>query len=254
MQHIHSHLAKQVDADIIKWYLLDMASSYESYFVLKNNFGRSLAALNICHWILGIGDRHLDNLMLSKTSGKIVGIDFGHVFGYGTREQVVPELVPFRLTPHILHLFQPFGVSGLLFRCMCHTLRCLRYEQDTILSTMAIFVHEPAINWVEEDNEYSYELNQSVWDPKTRIETSRRKLNGANSLMITLAEIKKNRHRQAPMFKDLFVKSYRKHIQACPGYSENENLTVEEQVKVLIDHATEKSLLLLMFSGWASWV
>lgn len=251
---MYSEPLKKLDKDIIKWYLQNTATSFESYFVLRNNFIKSLAALAVCHWILGIGDRHLSNLMFSKSSGKIVGIDFGHAFGFGTREQVVPELVPFRLTPQIVNILEPFGVNGLLYRCMCYALQCFRREKDTLLAAMAVFINEPAINWLEDDSQFSSQPDEAVWDPKTRIDISHRKLAGANSLMITLEELKMNRYRNDPKFRGHFVRDYEKIIKGCPSYAEDEDLTVEEQVKVLIAHATDKPLLSLMFSGWRPWI
>lgn len=242
------------DPYLIKRYFEDQATSSESYFVLRNNFARSYATMCICHWILGIGDRHLDNVMFNTKTGKVVGIDFGHAFGYGTRELPVPELMPFRLTQQIINVMEPLGVTGILHRSMFYTLQCLRRQHSTILSTMAVFVNEPAINWLEEDNEVSWETNRSVWDPETRVETSRRKLLGANSLKITLEEVLKNKKRKDPICKNTFETGYKKQLQACPGYSNEENMTVEKQLEVLLQHATNRSLLALMFLGWMPFI
>ena len=48
-------------------------------------------------WLLGLGDRHLDNILLDSSSGEVVHIDFNVVFDQGLRLRV-PEIVPFRLT------------------------------------------------------------------------------------------------------------------------------------------------------------
>ena len=42
------------------------------------------AVLSICHYIIGIGDRHLSNFMVNMRTGEMVGIDFGHAFGSAT--------------------------------------------------------------------------------------------------------------------------------------------------------------------------
>ena len=39
------------------------------------------AMLCMCHYIVGIGDRHLSNFMVNVKTGEMVGIDFGHAFG-----------------------------------------------------------------------------------------------------------------------------------------------------------------------------
>lgn len=48
-------------------------------------------------WMLGLGDRHLDNLLLDTDSGELIHIDFSVCFDKGAG-LAVPEVVPFRLT------------------------------------------------------------------------------------------------------------------------------------------------------------
>jgi PI-3-kinase-related kinase SMG-1 len=48
-------------------------------------------------WLLGLGDRHLDNLLLDTESGELLHIDFSVCFDKGAGLGV-PEVVPFRLT------------------------------------------------------------------------------------------------------------------------------------------------------------
>jgi len=57
-------------------------------------------------YLLGLGDRHLDNILLDAKSGSIVHIDFNVIFERGRRLRV-PEVVPFRLTPMIEVRFVP---------------------------------------------------------------------------------------------------------------------------------------------------
>lgn len=67
----------------------------------------------IAHWLLGIGDRHLSNCLILQDTGMCLGIDFGHAFGTATQFLKVPELMPFRLTPHILSVMQPLQETGM---------------------------------------------------------------------------------------------------------------------------------------------
>ena len=47
------------------------------------NFTRSVAVNSIVGHILGIGDRHLGNILIDQGTGEVVHIDFGFVFEQG---------------------------------------------------------------------------------------------------------------------------------------------------------------------------
>ena len=48
-------------------------------------------------YLLGVGDRHLDNILMEPKTGKLFHIDFECLFNYG-KDLTVPEVVDFRLT------------------------------------------------------------------------------------------------------------------------------------------------------------
>lgn len=124
-----------------------LCPSVESFITMRRNFITTYATMCIAHWILGIGDRHLGNILITIGSGRCLGIDFGLAFDAGI-DQKVPELMPFRLTNQILGLLKPFTEKDLLGATMIHVLRALRNEQGPILSCMDVFIHEP-LNWTE---------------------------------------------------------------------------------------------------------
>lgn len=55
-----------------------MSTGPEAFLALRDHFASSHALLCISHWVLGIGDRHLNNLMVSLETGGAIGID--HTF------------------------------------------------------------------------------------------------------------------------------------------------------------------------------
>eukprot|EP00357_Protocruzia_adherens_P009894 CAMPEP_0115032952 /NCGR_PEP_ID=MMETSP0216-20121206/39522_1 /TAXON_ID=223996 /ORGANISM="Protocruzia adherens, Strain Boccale" /LENGTH=79 /DNA_ID=CAMNT_0002411065 /DNA_START=1 /DNA_END=236 /DNA_ORIENTATION=- len=77
-----------------------MCASTESFLHIRQTFIVGFAAFNVCAYVLGIGDRHLENFLVDLNDGGILGIDFGISFGAGLQLSV-PELMPFRLTRQI---------------------------------------------------------------------------------------------------------------------------------------------------------
>lgn len=58
--------------------------------------------------IIGLGDRHGENILLDKTNGECVHVDFDCLFDKGLNLSR-PEIVPFRLTSNML---DGMGLSG----------------------------------------------------------------------------------------------------------------------------------------------
>lgn len=61
-------------------------------------------------YIIGLGDRHLNNILIDSRSAEVVHIDLGVAFEQG-RFLNTPELVPFRLTQNLV---DGMGVTGIV--------------------------------------------------------------------------------------------------------------------------------------------
>ena len=76
----------------------DMYGPYSTSAEAIDIFVRSCAASCVVSYILGVGDRHLDNIMM-KSNGQIFHIDYGYSF-FQDPKPVQPP--PFRFTHHML--------------------------------------------------------------------------------------------------------------------------------------------------------
>jgi len=65
------------------FFLEQFGDCMESWHTAKMNFTRSVAVSSIVGHILGIGDRHLGNILIHQGTGEVVHIDFGIVFEQG---------------------------------------------------------------------------------------------------------------------------------------------------------------------------
>jgi len=94
--------------------------------------------------ILGLGDRHLENILLDSKTGDAVHVDFNCLFWKGLTFEK-PEKVPFRLTRNIVDAMGVMGYEG-VFRRVCEiALRVLRANREALLSVLETFIYDPLI-------------------------------------------------------------------------------------------------------------
>lgn len=106
----------------------------------------SLAVMSMIGYIIGLGDRHLDNVLVNLKTGEVVHIDYNVCFEKGKTLRV-PEKVPFRLTPNLRAALGVTGIEG-IYRLTCeHVLRVLKSGQETLLTLLEAFVYDPLIDW-----------------------------------------------------------------------------------------------------------
>lgn len=75
------------------------------------SFSRTAAVMSMVGYILGLGDRHCENILLDSTRGDVVHVDFNCLFEKGKLLEI-PERVPFRLTQNMLDGLGVTGVEG----------------------------------------------------------------------------------------------------------------------------------------------
>ena len=119
----------------------------ESWLNRRTNYSRSLAVMSMVGYILGLGDRHPSNLMMSRKTGKIIHIDFGDCFEVAMKRDKFPEKIPFRLTRMLIKALEVSGIEG-TFRLTCiKIMELLRNNKDSLLAILSSFIHDPLISF-----------------------------------------------------------------------------------------------------------
>ena len=78
------------------------------WWQMVKNYSYSLAVMSVIGYIIGLGDRHLDNVLIDLSNGEVVHIDYNVCFEKGKKLRI-PEKVPFRMTANLKHAL---GITG----------------------------------------------------------------------------------------------------------------------------------------------
>ncbi|KAG8368298.1 hypothetical protein BUALT_Bualt15G0031000 [Buddleja alternifolia] len=139
-------LMKETPKQLLHQELWCASEGFKAFSSKLNRFCGSVAAMSIVGHILGLGDRHLDNILIDFCTGDIVHIDYNVCFDKGQRLKI-PEIVPFRLTQTMEAALGLTGIEG-SFRVNCEAvLGVLRKNKDIILMLLEVFVWDPLVEW-----------------------------------------------------------------------------------------------------------
>lgn len=131
---------------VLRHFFFERFDDPDDWFKRRLAYTRSTAAISILGWILGLGDRHTQNVLLDEKSGEVVHIDLGVAFETG-RILPIPEVVPFRLTRDIVDGFGITKTEGVFRRSCEFTLEALRTETDNIMTLLNVLRYDPLYSW-----------------------------------------------------------------------------------------------------------
>ena len=190
-------------------------------------------------FIIGLGDRHPNNIMIQRNTGKVVHIDFGDCFDVNKMRMDYPEKVSFRLTRMLVNAMEPCGIHGIFTHTCEKIISMLRNNKESIIAIIEAFRYDPIIGWRLHGEEVkmlenSFENNQTEESMFEEEENERAKDTKPNIefAVHVLNEIKKK-------------------LGGKSAEDINKVMSPEEQVAVLIKEAMSPENLVEHYPGWA---
>lgn len=108
LRQVLSELIQETPADLLARELWCQAASAAEWRHSVRRYTMCMSVMSVIGYVIGLGDRHLDNVLINLSSGDLVHIDYNVCFEKG-RTLRIPERVPFRLTQNMVHAL---GISG----------------------------------------------------------------------------------------------------------------------------------------------
>eukprot|EP00042_Codosiga_hollandica_P028871 m.154919 g.154919 ORF g.154919 m.154919 type:complete len:2024 (+) comp52902_c0_seq1:25-6096(+) len=117
----------------------------EALAQVTKNFMLSCAGYCVATYVLGAGDRHNDNIMVTK-QGHLFHIDFGKLLGHAQMfGSIKRDRVPFVLTSDMAYVINGGDAQTTRFQefidLCCRAFEILRKQSDALLSYVSLLVH-----------------------------------------------------------------------------------------------------------------
>ncbi|XP_069762352.1 serine/threonine-protein kinase SMG1 isoform X4 [Narcine bancroftii] len=146
MSSVLEELMESTPPNLLAKELWCSCTTPDEWWCVTQSYARSTAVMSMVGYIIGLGDRHLDNVLIDMTTGEVVHIDYNVCFEKG-KSLRVPEKVPFRMTQNIATALGVTGVEG-LFRLSCEqVVQIMRRGRETLLTLLEAFVYDPLVDW-----------------------------------------------------------------------------------------------------------
>uniref|UniRef100_A0A8C9RH35 non-specific serine/threonine protein kinase n=1 Tax=Scleropages formosus TaxID=113540 RepID=A0A8C9RH35_SCLFO len=213
---------------VFRYFLMERFLDPAVWLEKRLAYTRSVATSSIVGYIVGLGDRHIQNILIDEETAELVHIDLGVAFEQG-KILPTPETVPFRLSRDIVDGMGITGVEGVFRRCCEKTMEVMRNSQEALLTIVEVLLYDPLFDWtmnplkafyLQQQHEEQAELNATDTQSFNKV---------AERVLLRLQEKLK-------------------------GVEEGTVLSVGGQVNLLIQQAMDPKNLSRLFPGWQAWV
>ncbi|XP_052867560.1 serine/threonine-protein kinase ATM [Anopheles cruzii] len=214
---------------VFRYYFLEHYHKPGVWFERRQSYVNSVATSSMIGHILGIGDRHVQNILVDKGTAEVIHIDFGIAFELG-KNLPTPETIPFRLTRDLVDGMGISGVEGVFKKACEKTMEVLRNNQAPILTILEVLLYDPLYTWNVLSNKKAN--RQQLLD-------SQEKEIGGDGIGFARQEVNVTAERA-------LIEVSKK----LEGMADDKYFSVEGQVQRLIFNATSERNLCQLFQGW----
>ncbi|TGO14465.1 hypothetical protein BTUL_0052g00020 [Botrytis tulipae] len=197
-----------------KWFVKQFPEP-SAWFAARLRYTRSCAVMSMVGTILGLGDRHTENILFEEGNGGTFHVDFNCLFEKG-KTFAKPEQVPFRLTHNMVDAMGMYGYEGPFRKSSELTIKLLRQHEETLMTILEAFIYDPTLDLMKKVDKKKREMaNEGMLSAQKVLDVIQRKVKGL-----------------------------------LPG--ESVPLSVEGYVDELIKQATDPRRLTAMYIGWSA--
>ncbi|XP_074716231.1 serine-protein kinase ATM isoform X4 [Strix uralensis] len=227
---------------VFRYFCMEKFLDPAVWFEKRLAYTRSVATSSIVGYILGLGDRHVQNILIDEQTAELVHIDLGVAFEQG-KILPTPETVPFRLTRDIVDGMGISGVEGVFRRCCEKTMAVMRNSQEALLTIVEVLLYDPLFDWTMNPLKALY-LQQR---PEDEADMS-------STLNSDPQECKRKASSDDQSFNKVAERVLMRLQEKLKGVEEGTVLSVGGQVNLLIQQAMDPKNLSRLFPGWKPWV
>jgi hypothetical protein len=229
----------EVFTPALHYFFFEYFSSPQAFVERQQTFTRSVAASSVVGYLVGLGDRHVNNILLHQHTAEVVHIDLGIAFDQN-KLLPVPELVPFRMTRNIIDGLGVRGTEGSLRPCAEAALGLLREKRELLRTLLSSIMHDPLARWAIGGPQ------QNVSDTDNSEMVQRQQLLQASSKQVAPMRARASNADAARTLARIDAK--------LRGYDSGDVLSVSTHIRKLLAEAQRVEHLAVMFPGWSQWV
>jgi len=229
---------------VFRHFFLERFPDPAVWFERRLSYTRGVATSSIVGYVVGLGDRHVQNILVDCNTAELVHIDLGVAFEQG-KFLPTPETVPFRLTRDLVDGMGLTGVEGVYRRCCEKTMEVMRTSQESLMTVVEVLLYDPLSSWTlspEKRKALQQKAEEDDVPSASAVGDCLDSTLGTENLAVE-DNVNKMAKRMLLRLK-----------QKLDGVEDGVHLSVSGQVNHLIREAMDPKNLCRLFPGWQPWV